>query len=339
MPSRLFLAVRGTLLPRQGNGFGTISPTVSNMYFNNPYCLAPQTRILCSDLIWRPVRDLAAGDEIIGFDEKSLPGQRRKMRIAKVLACPVIQQPSYRITLDDGREVVASSEHLWKEGSGGNWIYTRNLKPGRTIMDLGEPWETDDSWKGGWLAGVFDGEASLASRTEASPGGWYISFPQNPGPVLDLCERLLKEDGYHVRHKKDPGRDIHRLHVTGIYDCLRILGTCRPIRLLDKIPGWIDGISYARSRGKRRGQRYSATVKSVEFLGEQDVVAIATSTKTLFAEGLFSHNSNTYGPFLPRPSRQFTDGAFGPMSPIQPVPVDEAPFPAVSLTRDGGSTV
>ena len=208
----------------QGNGYGTISPTVSNMYFNNPYCLAPETRILCSDLIWRPVRDLAAGDEIIGFDEKSLPGQRRKMRIAKVLACPVIQQPSYRITLDDGREVVASSEHLWKEGSGGNWIYTRNLKPGRTIMDLGEPWETDDSWKGGWLAGVFDGEASLASRTEASPGGWYISFPQNPGPVLDLCERLLKEDGYHVRHKKDPGRDIHRLHVTGIYDCLRISG-------------------------------------------------------------------------------------------------------------------
>ena len=36
---------------------------------------------------------------------------------------------------------------------------------------------------------------------------------------------------------------------------------------------------------------------------------------------------NTYGPFLPRPSRQFTDGAFGPMSPIQPVPVDEAPVP------------
>jgi hypothetical protein len=32
-----------------------------------------------------------------------------------------------------------------------------------------------------------------------------------------------------------------------------------------------------------------------------------------------------YGPFLPRPSRTFTDGAFGPMSPIQPVPVDTPP--------------
>ena len=32
-----------------------------------------------------------------------------------------------------------------------------------------------------------------------------------------------------------------------------------------------------------------------------------------------------YGPFLPRPSSVFTDGAFGPMSPIQPTPVDEPP--------------
>src|SRR5580704_19071357 len=36
---------------------------------------------------------------------------------------------------------------------------------------------------------------------------------------------------------------------------------------------------------------------------------------------------NSYGPFLPRPSRVFTDGAFGPMSPIQPVPVDEPAVP------------
>lgn len=32
--------------------------------------------------------------------------------------------------------------------------------------------------------------------------------------------------------------------------------------------------------------------------------------------------SNTYGPFLPRPERTFTEGAFGPFSPILPVPVD-----------------
>ena len=34
-----------------------------------------------------------------------------------------------------------------------------------------------------------------------------------------------------------------------------------------------------------------------------------------------------YGPFLPRPSATFSDGAFGPMSPIQPVPVDQPAVP------------
>src|SRR6185312_2963660 len=39
------------------------------------------------------------------------------------------------------------------------------------------------------------------------------------------------------------------------------------------------------------------------------------------------YSQSGYGPFLPRPSRTFTDGAFGPMSPIQPVPVDEPAVP------------
>lgn len=35
--------------------------------------------------------------------------------------------------------------------------------------------------------------------------------------------------------------------------------------------------------------------------------------------------ANAYGPFLPRPARTFTEGAFGPFSPILPVPVDAPP--------------
>lgn len=40
--------------------------------------------------------------------------------------------------------------------------------------------------------------------------------------------------------------------------------------------------------------------------------------------------ANTYGPFLPRPPQTFTSGAFGPFSPIMPVPVDE-PAPGASM--------
>ena len=35
--------------------------------------------------------------------------------------------------------------------------------------------------------------------------------------------------------------------------------------------------------------------------------------------------SNAYGPFMARPARTFTQGAFAPFSPILPVPVDEPP--------------
>lgn len=44
------------------------------------------------------------------------------------------------------------------------------------------------------------------------------------------------------------------------------------------------------------------------------------------AEAWFQNSyANSYGPFLPRDSRTFTDGAFAPMSPIQPTPLDEPP--------------
>ena len=39
-----------------------------------------------------------------------------------------------------------------------------------------------------------------------------------------------------------------------------------------------------------------------------------------------SRYRGNYGPFMPRPSEVFSDGAFGPMPPIQPVPVDEPPL-------------
>src|SRR6185312_1684128 len=35
--------------------------------------------------------------------------------------------------------------------------------------------------------------------------------------------------------------------------------------------------------------------------------------------------SRPFGPFLPRPAPVFTEGAFGPLAPILPVPVDQPP--------------
>lgn len=248
--------------------------------------LGPSTRTLCADLIWRPVGDLAVGDELIAFEgplavsAKAPKRHRRRMRVATVASWAPVIFPCFRIEFTDGRQVVTCSEYQWLTDPSSRWVYTRNLTPGRLIRDLGLPWQVEDSWEAGWLGGAFDGEAWTAS-------GWCIGFCQNEGAVLDLAERLCEKRGYEFRKKADKGRDTRRIHITGIYDTLRFLGECRPIRLLEKSHGWIETRTPVRSRGSVRARRYSIAIEKIEFLGDVEAIAIQTSTQTILAEGLF----------------------------------------------------
>jgi hypothetical protein len=214
------------------------------------------------------------------------------MRIATVTSRSTAIQPSYRLSFTDGRQVIVAEEHsLLTDGKNTNWKRARYLEPGREIRDLGIPWVTGISWEHGWLAGAFDGEASLSSASVY--GGWFIVFPQLPGAVMDLAERLLKQFKFETRWDH-PGRDEHgelrdvqRLAVTGIYDCFRFLGECRPVRLIGRSRPWIEGHSSARSRGSLRNRRYGAALHDVEYIGLHEVVVLETDSRTMFAEGLF----------------------------------------------------
>lgn len=271
--------------------------------------LGRDTRILCADFIWHPVGDLRADDEIIAFDDYPQAGRRRRMTIATVLSCDRIRRPSYRLTLTGGREVIAAEEHSWLSGlSDAAWIHSRFLTEGREIRDFGLPWQRDNSWENGWIGGVFDGEASFSTRGTVHTDGWYISFPQNPGAVFDLACFLTDKLGYATTYKPEPHRRICRLHVVGMYDCLRLLGQCRPVRLVGKGSSWLEGRACGRTRGNR-GRPYSVAVERIEFLGVRQVVAIRTSTNTLFAEGLFS------GPGVKHKLRDRPGGALWPPAP------------------------
>ncbi len=72
------------------------------------FCLDPDTRVLTADLQWVYIKDLKAGDEIVAVDEH-VPGGKgkaRKMRTAVVLGAVEVYREAYRITFDDGRDVV-----------------------------------------------------------------------------------------------------------------------------------------------------------------------------------------------------------------------------------------
>jgi hypothetical protein len=66
---------------------------------------------------------------------------------------------------------------------------------------------------------------------------------------------------------------------------MEFLGRIRPRRLLEKFDPTHLGIMQKES---------TVAVERIEFLGDQPVVGLGTSTKTFIAEGLASHNSEEY---------------------------------------------
>lgn len=159
------------------------------------------------------------------------------------------------------------------------WVRTDELRPGDKIMHLGL-WDVEDNRDTGWMGGFLDGEGTL--------GKTGITFSQNVGPVLDRALSILgqyKFDySYHelAPHQKS-GKVCARVRIKGGQsELLRALSIFRPVRLLERLADWINGAQIAGDW---------VTVTEVTHLGSQEVIALATSSKTLIAEGMFSHNT------------------------------------------------
>ena len=248
------------------------------------YCLHPDSRVLCNDFQWRPLGSLLVGDEIIGFDEYHAPGsQFRKLRRSTITNTGRVDLPSYLLRFTDGRAVVASDKHMWlgkERATSPNlaWRTSESLKPGDVIKDLGMPWSIDESREAGYVAGIYDGEGSIDSTA-----GFRISFPQRPGSVMERVKLSMKSMGYPIGQSHLQNNGVEVFYLTGIPECFRFLGSVQPTRLLENhLKLW---------EGKSLHFLPWATVADVTFLGDQEVVSVGTSTKTLFVEGLASHNS------------------------------------------------
>ena len=76
------------------------------------YCMAGDTPILMADGRTRPLADLRVGDEIYGTEQEGTT-YRRYVR-TRVRAHWATEKAAYRVTLQDGTEVVASGDHRVK---------------------------------------------------------------------------------------------------------------------------------------------------------------------------------------------------------------------------------
>lgn len=258
-------------------------------------CLAPDTPVLTADLNWVPVGTLKVGDKIAGFDEEpnksSGNTQKRQWKEAEVLYTGRQNLPSYKLTLEDDTEVVCSENHLWltcrdNAGTGSaKWTKTRDLTKGCHLIRLAETWEHDTTYDAGYLAAAFDGEGNI-SQHQTPKGYWlsHLAFTQKDNEMLGTVKNYLATRGFTFSENNKRGdQKIGGIYIHRQAQLLKFLGSIRPKRLLPKFSfNKLGGTTVLGSPLK---------IKKLEFIGNQEVVTLGTSTETLVANGLATHNS------------------------------------------------
>jgi hypothetical protein len=264
-------------------------------------CLAPDTRVLAADLRWVPIAEVAVGDELVATDENIGKGRgagTRRMRTSKVEKIWRTRRQSFRITFDDGRNVVCSAEHRWlsrksqpqaewrsisgAESASKNGL--RALNVGDLVRSIVKPWGAstlDDAWFGGMI----DGEGSLDFQKRS---GVDLAISQRAGAVLSrmiahCSERnfahCLVADG--ERKTKLGKSPVFAVSISNMPDVFRVVGQARPTRFIGA--RWWEG--------KRLPDNGWCKIAAIEPMGEMDLIDIQTSTGTFVAEGFVSHNS------------------------------------------------
>lgn len=256
------------------------------------YCLVPETLVLNGDCDWVPLGSLRVGDPIVGFDEEPQKGrgQQRQLQRAHVERVTTKTLPCYELETDKGTQTVASIGHKWlvlnQSQRHPEWRTTESIGIGDKIAYYGDVWgQAEDRESASYLAGLFDGE------------GWVdacrVSFAQNPGPVLDYGIKLLEGMGFSVSVRETSSDNVcMAVSIKGGYrELMRFASQVPTIRLAPKIEqAWV-GTSLTRKGRNADPVDAWATVTKIRYVGARKVIAIGTSTKTLVADGMFTHNS------------------------------------------------
>jgi DNA repair photolyase len=167
------------------------------------YCAVGETPILMADGRTRPLADLRPGDAVYGTVRD---GSYRRYVITNVLAHWQTVKPAYRVTLEDGTQLMASGDHRflsdrgWKHVTGAESgpLQRPHLTTSNALMGVGhfaEPPKESADYRRGYLCGMLRGDGCI------SPGhrlGTDVSVPSTPQFRLALIdqEALDRTRGY-----------------------------------------------------------------------------------------------------------------------------------------------
>lgn len=276
-------------------GYTTV-PFLDTLHLDGvAYCLTPGALVLTDQLEYVPVEKLEVGDKLWAFEEDGAP---RHFAGSVVLAADPIDAPTATVTLSDGQQITATYEHRWLARRYGTykwgWVTTANLDSRYEVCRPFPVWERENTYEAGYLAGIFDGEGWI-TKSNAQQGGIQLGFAQLPGLVLDKALSIL--DSWSISHREHTDRQsgVVGVRILGpSAEKLALLGRIGAVRLIAKLRPEMQG---------RVQQVYAATVESVVDAGRQTVIQLATSTKTLIADGVAQHNSHYF--YNPKTSRPY----------------------------------
>jgi DNA repair photolyase len=142
------------------------------------YCSSGDTPILLADGRTKPLADVRVGDAIYGtiFD-----GKYRRYVVTRVLDHWSTVKPAYRVTLEDGTELVTSGDHRlltdrgWKHVTGSEWGRQRrpHLTVNNKLLGTGRfaaPPEGGPDYRRGYLCGMIRGDGHVGSYGYVRPG-------------------------------------------------------------------------------------------------------------------------------------------------------------------------
>lgn len=298
-------------------GVGFSVNDIGSMNQMSNYCVDPKTRILTADLRWIPASEIKVGCSVLAFDEESTVKRSgrgtwkgRQWKVSEIQEKRIIKRPCYKIHLSDGTTLISSAEHLWLASRGEehhyHWIRTDQLMTNRfswgrkwCLFKAIATWSERQEYQAGYLAAAFDGEGSFSQGRrywaheeglKKGCGTTSLSFAQKPNAMLHATKEYLHDFGFMFSERPRKDHDLVDIQILGgITDYLRFVGTVRPHRLLE---------NFDPAKLGKFARKEAIAVIGLEYIGEQEVVALQTSEHTFIAEGFASHNCVANGLFI-----------------------------------------
>jgi hypothetical protein len=282
-------------------------------------CFPPDAPILMSDLTSKPICEINVGDKVVGF-VKDWEDKRKHYRIveSEVQFVNVRESATIKITMQSGRIVYCTPDHLWWTGrnptdgrltTAGNMSYRKEYAPakiGRNLIFCMEPFvdeiEEDQKKIAHWLGGLFDGEGHCRR------GSIFIAQSRSHNPeVCDAIENAFNELDLSYNYfysNAGAGNGAECYYLTGGKETKRrFILWCDPV----KKQGIYDSIF---GNGGSLETREKDKIINIEPHLTQDVYNIQTETGNYIAYGYFSKNCLYQNDPVPQENATFKKSYF-----------------------------